>query len=247
MPVAIPANYYNILGQIESGNNPFAKNPSSTASGRFQFIRSTWEGLGFNWNDRFDDATQWRAVDTFTQQNASYLVSKGIAATSSNLYAAHFLGVGTAGKVLGASNDTPLSRLVGSNVVNANPFLSGMDVGDFRGWLNSKTGSNSIIPGVDIDTETLTTLATAGAQIMGGDFLGAAQSGMQVLGSDGSDPISAFLEWLKKLFSINTATRFVFVFIGIILIIGAIIFITKADKIIVETVKEAGKVAVAAA
>ena len=52
------------IALCESGNDPLAKNASSTASGRFQFVRSSWNGYGkelwgeelknknvFDWND----------------------------------------------------------------------------------------------------------------------------------------------------------------------------------------------------
>jgi hypothetical protein len=53
-----------VIGACESGNNPLAKNRYSSASGRFQFIKSSWEYYGkelwgadwvnhniFSWND----------------------------------------------------------------------------------------------------------------------------------------------------------------------------------------------------
>jgi hypothetical protein len=34
------------IAVCESGNNPLAKNPNSSASGRFQFIKGSWEYYG---------------------------------------------------------------------------------------------------------------------------------------------------------------------------------------------------------
>lgn len=43
------ASAYSVLERIalcESQNNPLAKNPSSSASGRFQFLKGSWEAYG---------------------------------------------------------------------------------------------------------------------------------------------------------------------------------------------------------
>lgn len=272
MPYSIPSNYYDILGQIESGNNPFAKNPRSSASGTYQFTRSTWEGLGFNWSDRFNPATQDRAAQIFTQQNANYLTQRGIGLDFGSLYAAHFLGAGTAAKVLKSSNDASLGSLLSPQVLSANPFLKGMNVGSFRDWLSGKTGVNGnsspSSSGPQFNMETAVdagqfALAAAtgnpiAALAAGADFLGitggeggnpiaALTAGADFLGIVGGNPIDGLIEWIKNLFSVNTALRFVFVIIGIILIIGVITVITKADRVIVETVKEAAPIAAIAA
>lgn len=40
----------------ESGNNPLAKNPNSSASGRFQFIKSSWSHYGKElWGDKLSE------------------------------------------------------------------------------------------------------------------------------------------------------------------------------------------------
>lgn len=39
-------NLFNKIALCESGNTEDAKNPKSSASGRFQFIKSTWEHYG---------------------------------------------------------------------------------------------------------------------------------------------------------------------------------------------------------
>lgn len=49
------ASGYEILDKValcESGNNPLAKNPNSSAKGRFQFINSSWKHYGkMLWGD----------------------------------------------------------------------------------------------------------------------------------------------------------------------------------------------------
>src|SRR5690606_29158647 len=134
-------DYFDRLAQVESGNRPYIKASTSSASGLFQFIKSTWTSLGGSWGSdsskafgglRPSEAEQRQRINTFTQQNANILARAGIPLTGANLYAAHFLGAGTAKTILGAPDSASVSGLVGSNVVSANPFLRGMDVGDFK-------------------------------------------------------------------------------------------------------------------
>lgn len=139
----VPDNYYGILGQIESGNDPYATSKTSSASGLYQFLKGTWESLGFNWADRFNVDKQNAAAQKFTEANASVLQRAGIGVDANTLYAAHFLGAGTATKVFASGSDTPLSSVLSSKVLNANSFLKGMNVADFTSWLSDKTGAAS--------------------------------------------------------------------------------------------------------
>jgi hypothetical protein len=131
----------------ESGGNRFAKNPRSSAAGPFQFIDSTWNAIadrdpsdGITRDGRFDDEQNRAAMEIFTRENANALMGAGIRPTHGNLYAAHFLGPGGATEVLSQPDGTPLSALVGQDVLQANPFLAGMSVGDFRQWTEQKVG-----------------------------------------------------------------------------------------------------------
>ncbi len=144
----IGSDYYAILARIESNNNPLAKASTSSASGLYQFVKSTAQGLGLPWgkdtSKPFGGATvtigqQNDAIKKFTEQNAAGLKT---AINNATLYAAHFLGVGTANKVLTANQNTPIDQVVSAAVIKANPFLKGMTVGDFGKWLEKKTGVN---------------------------------------------------------------------------------------------------------
>ena len=146
----VPEDFYSILARIESNNNPLAKATTSSASGLFQFVRSTWEGLGGTWgtnpNLPFGGhqptiAEQTDMARKLTEQNAAALQRSGITLSPASLYAAHFLGSGAASKVLAADPSTPMKNLVSSSVIKANKFLTGMTAGDFWDWLVRKTGS----------------------------------------------------------------------------------------------------------
>ena len=146
---SVTQGFLNLLASIESGGNPDAKNPNSSASGLFQFTKSTAQALGLPWgsdpsqpfggaNVSVDD--QINAAQDLTNQNASILSKNGIDLTNSSLYAAHFLGPSTAVKVLSAPVTSSLSTLIGKNAMVANGFPSTWNVGNFMSWLTGKTG-----------------------------------------------------------------------------------------------------------
>jgi hypothetical protein len=109
----IDPNYYSRVASAESGGNSNAKNPNSSASGTFQFIKSTWNavvdkyGLGYSENDRFDKYKAKEVAELFTRDNAEQLKKYGINPTNTDLYAAHFMGVGGAHKLLSAQRQDP--------------------------------------------------------------------------------------------------------------------------------------------
>lgn len=149
--VGVSGGYLSAIRNAESGGNDAAKNPLSSATGRYQFIASTWAGLmakhpelGLTADGRLDPAQQELAIRVFTADNARVLEGAGIAATGGNMYAAHFLGAGGAVKVLNAAGSSAVSDLVSADVVAANPFLSGMTVDQFRSWANSKGGGDAL-------------------------------------------------------------------------------------------------------
>lgn len=143
----IDDGYYAAIRSAESGGNDAAKNPLSSATGRYQFTQGTWNDLrrrkpelGLTADGRLDRNQQEIAIRAFTEENAASLRSADIPITRGNLYAAHFLGVGDARRVLRASNDLPLTQLLSPEVISANPFLRSMRVQDFRAWTIRKTG-----------------------------------------------------------------------------------------------------------
>ena len=150
-PSAIPDDYWTMLANIESGGRPYIKASTSSASGLYQFIRSTWIGEGGTWgNDnskafgglRPTEGEQLARVKTFTEKNAKALQAAGIGLNKASLYASHFLGVGTAIKAINGDVNKPVANYVSSDAVRANPSIlgGGKTVGDFLTWLHKKTG-----------------------------------------------------------------------------------------------------------
>lgn len=147
------ADYYASIRAAESSGNDAAKNPASTATGRYQFIQGTWDalrmkypGLGLSSDGRTDPAQQERAIRAFTADNAKALARGGINVTNGALYAAHFLGAGGAVSVLRGDPAALVSDLVGEAVVKANGFLRGMSVAQFAAWADRKAGGGGSAP-----------------------------------------------------------------------------------------------------
>ena len=140
LPADKAAEYIRLLSKIESGDNPNAKAKTSSASGRFQFIKSTWEGLGYKWADVFNDKLQYEAVEKFTNQNARILLDAGCAINFATLYGAHFLGVSGFLKIMRATPTTPITQVTTPAQRKANPTILKGTVKDFTDWLFKKTG-----------------------------------------------------------------------------------------------------------
>lgn len=148
--IPIPDDYWPMLSKIESGDRPYIKAPTSSASGLYQFIRSTWIGEGGSWGDDPTKAfgglrpsvdEQLMRAKTFTQKNAVALKRAGIPINKASLYAAHFFGHVTAIRVIGADVNASAEALAGAAATAANPsILKGKTVGQFLSWLHRKTG-----------------------------------------------------------------------------------------------------------
>jgi hypothetical protein len=150
IPTDLPDDYWPMLSKIESGDRPYIKAASSSGSGLYQFIKSTWLGEGGTWGPDMRLAfgglkptaeEQTNRAKTFTEKNASILRSKGIPINRASLYAAHFFGAGMAAKVIGSDVSARADLIAGDAATNANPsILKGKTVGQFLTWLHGKTG-----------------------------------------------------------------------------------------------------------
>lgn len=141
------ASYFQAIRSSESGGDDLAKNPNSSATGRYQFTEGTWGDLmrsnpelGLTAEGRTDPRQQESAVRAFTSNNARQLSRGGVKVDPSSLYAAHFLGAGGALNAYGQDDATPMGSVVSPEVIQANPFLSNMTVGDFKSWAGEKAG-----------------------------------------------------------------------------------------------------------
>lgn len=138
---SVADSYTSKVRGAESGGNDNAANPSSSATGRYQIIDSTYnwyaKRLGLT-GDKNDPANQEAVMKAYTQDSVDALNSNGLAVTDGNLYLLHFLGQDAGPNVLQEKGTTALSDVLPSRVINANTFLSGWTVGDLLNWSNKK-------------------------------------------------------------------------------------------------------------
>ena len=139
---------------VESGGNPTATNPNSSATGLGQFIESTWlstikaarPDLAQGKSDaellalRNDPAISREMTQAYANSNQAYLAKNGVPVTDGSTYLAHFAGPGGAVRVLQASPDTPVTQLLKPDAIESNPFLAKMTARDLQAWADRKMG-----------------------------------------------------------------------------------------------------------
>lgn len=145
----------SIIG-VESGGNPNATNPNSSAVGAGQFLSSTWldtiraarPDLAQGKSDaellalRTDPQLSREMTEAYANQNQAILSKAGVPVTPGSTYLAHFAGPGGAVKVLQADPNAPVESVLGGAAVQANPFLRGMTVQGLQAWADKKMGGS---------------------------------------------------------------------------------------------------------
>lgn len=151
-----------IIG-VESGGSSNADNPNSSAYGPGQFIDSTWRqfiqerhpDLLAQGEDIYkyksDKGLAKEAVNWYAQANAQALGAAGISVTDGALYLAHFAGPAGAIALMKADPGASAESVLGSNVVNANPFLKGKNAADVIQWANHKMGGGDELSALNSD------------------------------------------------------------------------------------------------
>lgn len=135
-PVSDAGGYFAKTRGAESGGNDAAVNGVSGATGRYQFMPSTWgtlakeaPHLGLTPEGIKDPAQQERAMQYYTGKSANVLKQVlGRAPTGGELYALHMFGQ-NGGASLVANQDAPLQALFPKIVFDQNPFLKNYTTG----------------------------------------------------------------------------------------------------------------------
>lgn len=188
----------------ESGGDPNAKNPRSSATGAGQFIDSTWldtvkksnpqlasgktdaELLALRSNpDISRDMTA-----AYAASNGDHLKNNGIDPTPGNTYLAHFAGPAGATAILKADPATPIGSIVGQQAMIANPFLKNMTAGDLRSWADKRMGGgNPLANAPTVDGNGPSPLDTA--QYPAGPVGAPNAGGATTLSAQSAQPVSA--------------------------------------------------------
>lgn len=137
---ALPSGFLNKVAYIESGGNPKADNPTSSAGGLFQQIDSNAKAYGVA--DRYDPVQSTEGAVRFAVENKRYLSGVlGREPTGGELYLAHQQGPGGAAKLL-SNPDTLAVDIVGKKAVELNGGNASMTAGEFANiWISKYNGS----------------------------------------------------------------------------------------------------------
>lgn len=146
---------------LESGGSATAKNPRSSATGAGQFLDATWLGMVQKYAPeqaqgrsraqvlalRNDPALSRAMTEAYAKENARFLFNSGLPVTEETVYLAHRFGPAGAAKLLRAPADTPVSRLVGRDVMAANPDLAGKTVASLSASHDRRAGGKGAVDG----------------------------------------------------------------------------------------------------
>ena len=135
------------IAKLESGGDAYAKNPNSTASGKYQFIKKTFEGVQKNnpnlpkvtWEEfQKNPEAQQQYQTALRQENTRTLEKHGIESTPANQYILHFAGAPKGTALLRADDSAPLSNYFNESTLKNNRLSNDMTVGDFKGYIGRK-------------------------------------------------------------------------------------------------------------
>lgn len=136
----LPSGYLSRTAQIESGGNPNAQNPNSSAGGTFQFIDSTAKQYGLT--NKNDPVASADAAARLAADNRAVLIQAlGREPSAGELYLAHQQGAGGAVKLISNQN-APAATLVGDDAANLNGG-AGMTGGQLANQWIDKFGGQS--------------------------------------------------------------------------------------------------------
>ena len=169
-------SYLKVVAKKESGGetDPVnARSKTSSASGKYQMTKGTFEGLvkqskpgdrlyGKTFEDMQDSETlQNESMKILTEANMKGLEKAGFETSNSNMYLAHFLGLGGAKKALGADSNTLLTDVMSPAALKANSFLAKQGITTAGGLSNWAAGGFREAGGPETSTLVADTVTNA--------------------------------------------------------------------------------------
>lgn len=132
------------IADIESGMNPQAQNPNSSAGGLYQFIDSTWDAYGGG--NKYDPYRNADAAGRYLSDvKKSMTRALGREPTSAELYLGHQQGAAGAIRIL-ANPNKKASSLVGNDAVRLNAGDANMTASAFaENWGRKYTSAEKAI------------------------------------------------------------------------------------------------------
>ena len=139
-----PAN--RAIATLETGGGS-TKNPESSASGKYQFIKSTFEGVKKNNpglpNLSFDEFknnpdAQELYQNALLNENTQSLKRHGLEVTPTNQYIMHWAGAPKGSALLQANDDDQLKYYLSDEILRKNSLNPDTSVGDFRRTIDDK-------------------------------------------------------------------------------------------------------------
>ena len=135
------------IATLESNGNYKAKNPLSSASGKYEFTQSNFEGvkknnpdlpnLSFNEFKNNPDA-QELYQKAYLNENTQSLKKHGLEVTPTNQYIMHWAGAPKGSALLQANDDDQLKYYLSDEILRKNRLNPDTSVGDFRRTIDAK-------------------------------------------------------------------------------------------------------------
>ena len=135
------------IATLESNGNYKAKNPLSSASGKYEFTQSNFEGvkknnpdlpnLSFNEFKNNPDA-QELYQKAYLNENTQSLKKHGLEVTPTNQYIMHWAGAPKGSALLQANDDDQLKYYLSDEILRKNRLNPDTSVGEFRRTIDDK-------------------------------------------------------------------------------------------------------------
>ena len=135
------------IATLESNGNYKAKNPLSSASGKYEFTQSNFEGVKKNNPDlpnlsfeefKNNPDAQELYQKAYLNENTQSLKRNGLEVTPTNQYIMHWAGAPKGSALLQANDDDQLKHYLSDEILRKNRLNPDTSVGEFRRTIDDK-------------------------------------------------------------------------------------------------------------